>query len=322
MIRSILAAVVGCAGLSVAGFAPSAEAQTFDCRRASQPHQRAVCSDPGLRATDRLLSDVFGEALTTANDPDALRYEQQEWSQTLRSCGDAVCLRDAYSDRIAALQPIDQPEPPQRHAARVEPVVEKPAPVVDSPAANSESQPVANEVAPALDVKGYPLETADVTSDSYAEVPLPPAYGDDVAPVRSEPDAATRPKPNPMFSAVVGGVILGLIVCVLLALLATKALADRSMQRYGWPMILNWWNVLHLVSGFALWLGAATQNAIAGLIVAGGLWLIITVVNVRKTDLGTGLAMSVVQPFVVAILYIVISFARHKPKPYNYVNKV
>ena len=311
MIRSILAAVVVWAGLSVTAIATPADAQTFDCRRASQPHQRAVCSDPSLRATDRLLSDVFGEALTTANDPDRLRSEQQEWSQSLSACGDARCLRDAYSDRIAAMQPIDQP-PPQRLAARSEPVVEKPAPASETPAAGSLSEPMAEEVAQTLDVEGNPLDAADVPTEIYAEAPLPSVGGGDAGPARSGTDAATPSKPNPMFSAMLGGLILGLIVCVLLALLATRSLANYSMQRYGWPMILNWWNLLHLVAIFA-WITCVSFGApLVGVVVAGGLWLIMLVMNCIKTNLLAGVAMTVIQPFVIFVLWALYGAAKAK----------
>ena len=140
----------------------------------------------------------------------------------------------------------------------------------------------------------------------------------------SDPAPSSDPtptQPSKMSQMIGGGVTLGLIVAVLAALLATKALADRSTSRYGWPMILNWWNVLHLVAGLSLWAGAAMGSAIGGFVVAAGVWLIVLAVNVRKTDLLTGLAMSIVQPFVVAILFVVFQVARYKTKPYNYITR-
>ncbi len=62
-------------------------------------------------------------------------------------------------------------------------------------------------------------------------------------------------------------------------------------------------------------------SVVGGLVVAGGIWLIVLAVNVRKTDLLTGVAMSVVQPFVVAILFVVFQLARNRPKPYDYISR-
>jgi len=113
-------------------------------------------------------------------------------------------------------------------------------------------------------------------------------------------------------SIVVGGFILGLIIVLLIALGATKALADYSASRFGWPMIMNWWNALHLISIFALVIAASMGSPMAGAVIAAGLWLIVLLVNIRKTNLLVGLTMTILQPFIVFIAWVIYGALKSK----------
>lgn len=107
-----------------------------------------------------------------------------------------------------------------------------------------------------------------------------------------------------------GAALLGLLLAVIAALLAVKALAEHTTERFGWPLILNAWNLVHLVAAFAVVLGAWFDLFTAGLVVGAGLWLVVLLVNIRRTDLITGVTMSIVQPLVVWILYAAINLGR------------
>lgn len=117
---------------------------------------------------------------------------------------------------------------------------------------------------------------------------------------------------NSTTSMVVGGFILALIVVLIVAISATKALADYSASRFGWPMIMNWWNALHLVSIFALVGAASLGSPMAGAVIAAGLWLIVLLVNIRKTNLLVGLTMTILQPFIVFIAWVVYGALKSK----------
>lgn len=295
--------VVLCGGV---GLPEPAEAQaSFDCRRASHPSEVAVCRDPGLASADRDLDVVFRAALERSAQPDALRAEQRIWLSYLRNCGgEEQCLYEAYADRIDALE--------TGVAASGQPLDVEDAPTETPPSAGvSEALPMAEEASPVPELA--PTQQEVVPS---AE----PRSASGSAAIERE-DQRRPAQTDGVGELVGGGLILGLVVAVLAALLATKALADHSMRKFGWPMILNWWNVLHLVVGFALWCGAALGSPLGGFVVAGGVWLIVLAVNIRKTDVLTGVAMTIVQPFVVAILFVVFQLSRNKAKPYNYINR-
>ena len=117
---------------------------------------------------------------------------------------------------------------------------------------------------------------------------------------------------NSTTSIVVGGFILALIVVLIIAISATKALADYSASRFGWPMIMNWWNALHPVSIIALVGAASLGSPMAGAVIAAGLWLIVLLVNIRKTNLLVGLTMTVLQPFIVFIAWAIYGALKSK----------
>lgn len=285
---------------------PAKAQASFDCRRASHPSEVAVCRDPGLASADRDLDVVFRSALERSAQPDALRAEQRIWLSDLRNCGvEEQCLYEAYADRIEALE--------MGVAASGQPLDVEDAPTETPPSAgvSDDALPMAEEPSPALEVAPAQQEVVPAA--------VPPSDSRSGA---TEREDQRRPDQAAGVGELVGsGLILGLIVAILAALLATKALADHSMRKFGWPMILNWWNVLHLVVGFSLWCGAALGSPVGGFVVAGGVWLIVLAVNIRKTDVLTGVAMTIVQPFVVAILFVVFQLSRNKTKPYNYINR-
>lgn len=120
------------------------------------------------------------------------------------------------------------------------------------------------------------------------------------------------PSSNSNGSIVVGGFILALIVVLIIAIGATKALADYSASRFGWPMIMNWWNALHLISIFAFFGAASMGSPMAGAVIAAGLWLIVLLVNIRKTNLLVGLTMTILQPFIVFIAWVIYGALKSK----------
>lgn len=157
---------------------------------------------------------------------------------------------------------------------------------------NDELEETAREIAIHDQLAFQEQSVRDMPSSNLVE-PEP------VAPSASETPVADSNNADALF----GGIILGLIVVALIALGATKALADYTSNRFGWPMILNWWNVLHLISIFALIGGLSVGAGAGGAVIAIGLWLIVLLVNVRKTNLLVGLTMTALQPFVVFIMW-------------------
>lgn len=309
----------------VVGLPGEAAAQAnFDCRRPGTETIAIICRDPAFSALDRQIDRAYRTAIDEATEPDRVRDNHTAWSRNVSACGsDRGCIGRSLDEQLAALEhaaatgrrdpaaagtELPDPEPVYSPAPPAERRVEESSPdvamdaIADSPA----GAPTDDVQVPALEDVQF-VERDELEADQAGELDVPAPASDN--------------RPSNFSQMVGGGAVLGVIVAILAALLATKALADHSMRTYGWPMILNWWNVLHLVAGFAFWCGAAFGSVLGGAVVAGGIWLIVLSVNVRKTDALTGVGMTVVQPFVVGILFVVFQFARNKPKPYDYINR-
>jgi uncharacterized protein len=101
-------------------FAAQASAASFDCGKASRPHERIICAVPDLSAADAELAAAYQQASGAL--PEAvralLRTGQREWLTWLpATCSDdgkgqvfkkrseaAECLLRGYKDRIAVLR--------------------------------------------------------------------------------------------------------------------------------------------------------------------------------------------------------------------------
>lgn len=294
-----------CCGVSVSN---PAEAQaSFDCRRASHPSEIAVCQNAGLAAVDRNLDAAFRAALKRSENPDGLRAEQRLWLRDLRNCGeDPFCLEETYADRIEALEngPAEADLTAEAGDGTTDGLSadrgsEAALPVVEESSAEPEMAPAEQEIVPSAGSR------SDRQSDTPATVERESQ--------RSAPEQTKR-------GVGLGGLAFGAlfmlpILAVVGSLLVVRNLANHTMNRYNWPLILNWWNVLYLVGflgGFFVGsLGIATGDAVPlGLGFFGAIWLIMLVVNIRKTDLMTGLAMTLIQPFAVFIIYMAMCFGR------------
>jgi uncharacterized protein len=86
-------------------------AQGFDCRKASDAVDRAICSTPELATLDTRLASVWQQFQTDHPDQIAIaRKDGVVWWRARKTCAgqsDLVgCIRDAELARIARLQPL------------------------------------------------------------------------------------------------------------------------------------------------------------------------------------------------------------------------
>jgi uncharacterized protein len=99
-------------------FAPIAGSVTqSDCNQASTPLEKAICSDPSLKALDEKLTQSYNSALMRAGKyGPGIREEQRHWLADLGThCGGnemAVCLRQALTNRISELESEGKPPAP------------------------------------------------------------------------------------------------------------------------------------------------------------------------------------------------------------------
>ncbi|WP_073051724.1 lysozyme inhibitor LprI family protein [Kaistia soli] len=106
--RGIVLGMLGLAVIAVAAALPyKAEAASFNCAKAAQPDEVAICAHRDLNDDDVEMATRYQMllklvAMGTAGD---MRDDQKAWLSWRRSCGsDVACLGNAYQDRIGALK--------------------------------------------------------------------------------------------------------------------------------------------------------------------------------------------------------------------------
>ena len=91
----------------------SARAAGFDCRKASNPVEKLICTDPALsdldselkRVYDTVENETFGHDGETGKTIDPNGRDQLRWLRTVRgTCANTACLKRVYGVRIAELQ--------------------------------------------------------------------------------------------------------------------------------------------------------------------------------------------------------------------------
>src|SRR5271156_890887 len=88
--------------------APLPHPASFDCSKATNPVEKAICSDPHLSALDDQLNKAYQAALAKAGEADVVvRQDQRAWLSDLQdTCtGDQIraCIEQQETDRIAKL---------------------------------------------------------------------------------------------------------------------------------------------------------------------------------------------------------------------------
>ena len=85
----------------------AAHAQSFNCRRASQPDEVLICQSARLsRLDERMSSLYFGlRNRVFGRERRELEAEQAQWLRSRMACGrDFGCIEDAYRARIRELR--------------------------------------------------------------------------------------------------------------------------------------------------------------------------------------------------------------------------
>lgn len=90
----------------------AASAYAWDCGRATNPAEQAVCRDAGLSKQDAELNKLYSglRGQVTAKARAALLAQQRAWlAERNRTCasGDPGCLHKAYTARIDALEALN-----------------------------------------------------------------------------------------------------------------------------------------------------------------------------------------------------------------------
>lgn len=93
--------------LAVLLLATSAQAASFDCKKASTAVEKAICSDSQLSKLDEELGKVYKSALSVVAEKDSLKAEQRKWIQFRNTIPDTATLIKIYNARIDKLKPME-----------------------------------------------------------------------------------------------------------------------------------------------------------------------------------------------------------------------
>jgi uncharacterized protein len=96
--------------LTSLAFASVTHASSFDCSRANNKTEKAVCGDPQISLLDEKLGKLWHSTLASVPDAKALKADQRQWLKSRNACGDqTACLRREYLMRLSELEHATQP---------------------------------------------------------------------------------------------------------------------------------------------------------------------------------------------------------------------
>ena len=108
MSASVLRLAVAAAGLFL--LAGSAEAASFNCAKAAQPDEKAICKSRSLSELDVQMATLYGVRMKLPmlmGAHGAAQDEQHAFLVDRATCGaDAACIGAAYQQRIDELNQI------------------------------------------------------------------------------------------------------------------------------------------------------------------------------------------------------------------------
>ncbi len=88
-------------------FIEGAQAASFDCGRAKQPTEIAICSDRSLNDLDVEMATTYRllRGLFAMGNRGAMQDEQVAWLQDRNACGsDKDCIQSQYQKRLSQLK--------------------------------------------------------------------------------------------------------------------------------------------------------------------------------------------------------------------------
>jgi uncharacterized protein len=88
--------------------AGDAAAQSFDCAKAQTRTEKMICADRAVADLDEYLGRYYAAARSDMPGAAAcLQADQSQWLKSTRdACADASCLKSAYLNRLAELDPL------------------------------------------------------------------------------------------------------------------------------------------------------------------------------------------------------------------------
>lgn len=200
-----------------------------------------------------------------------------------------------------------------------------PTQAADDKPPEPEAGPPAYEIEPTYsetdDSDHKPSSAPAVTDTGNSERDDPPnadesrslSRGDEQTDVDGQQSASLGPEERSASQDEMATMWAVAIVALVVAFVLVWIVAHRTSQRYGWPIILNGWNLLYVVGIVGgMFLGSISPGFGYGLFAI--CWLAMLVLNIVKTDFLTGLLATVVQPVALLSIIFVVMMVTARPK--------
>jgi uncharacterized protein len=148
------------------GLFGAARAASFDCALAKTGIEKAICGNDELSTLDEYLGRYYAAARETLKPAEkCLITDQRTWIRTKRNpCKDAACLRTAYLERLASLDPL---QPGATAIRDIELPATRALAWIIQPAADTEAAPASKKPSP-LVARGSIVNEIEGGGDGYA----------------------------------------------------------------------------------------------------------------------------------------------------------
>lgn len=160
----------------LSAFAVSSMAASFDCTKASNYAEQAICNDMYLSGLDDALSHAYREAKQVAVDQGQLLGSQRAWMQARNACSSPECVGESISARISELNQFvrDQNELASiaKYQAEVDQMMADDA-AVQAEIARQAAQAQAMEAQLAAQAQADAAAHAQAQSEAPAQAPAP-----------------------------------------------------------------------------------------------------------------------------------------------------
>jgi uncharacterized protein len=84
-------------------FSTLAHSASFDCKKASAPVERLICSDQDLSALDNTMAELFTLEVESTEASTAMKKAQKTWLSARNTCRYVECAKLQYEARLQVL---------------------------------------------------------------------------------------------------------------------------------------------------------------------------------------------------------------------------
>lgn len=260
--KAIALSAAGVIAQALGGWTVSTQSQaaSFSCSRAQTPVERMICDTPELSQMDDQLAELFAQVRNDSRLPaearDGILTDQRAWIGQTYECSDPSCLQALYIARIDQLQ--------------------------------DQQQALASSASP--EMSGSETAVPDVVEVLPDQASSPPEEDAPEQAPQAKSDKPMTPDQKRNMAIVLVCLAVGSVLFFISIAMVVRVY-QRSKREFDYDMLWNKTSFLWLI--YFVMLGLSGIGSGLGLVVFGPIaiccWLTVAYVNVRNTNLSTGL---------------------------------